>query len=156
MGSSDMFIGDMHVVDMAAIVHFVTLAGSCIAVGMWIHKAHANLEAADFPALEFSPGWSVGWFFVPIASLFKPFQAMRELWNASHGAIGDYSDPAPGFFWVWWLCWIFSGIGGQVETVTMLDVASMALTVVSAGALLVIVNTVTRQQHTMDVAETFA
>ncbi len=29
---------------------------SAILVGMWIHRAHANLEAANLPGLEYTPG----------------------------------------------------------------------------------------------------
>ena len=34
--------------------------------------------------MEFSPGWSVGWFFVPVAGLFMPYRVLKELWKASH------------------------------------------------------------------------
>jgi len=83
---------------------------SYIAVGMWIYRAHANLTDAGFTGLEFSPGWSVGWFFIPFANLVKPFQAMRELWNASHGEEGGYSAPASRELVLWWSCWISGSI----------------------------------------------
>ena len=63
---------------------------SIVLVAMWIHRAHANLREAGVDGLEFTPGWAVGWFFVPIAQLFKPFQAMRELWAAMR------HKPTPG------------------------------------------------------------
>lgn len=150
------FVGDYHVVDLIGGVMALTLLGSFIVVGMWIHRAHANLEAADLPALEYTPGWSIGWFAVPIANFFKPFQAMRELWNASHGALGDYSEAAPGLLWVWWLCWILSSVGGFGDTYTNFDVIGLLCNAVSAGALLMIVNAVTTRQHSMDIAEAFA
>jgi Na+/proline symporter len=43
--------------------------------------------------LEFSPGWAVGWWFVPFANLVKPFQVMRELYNESDP---DFEEE-PGF-----------------------------------------------------------
>ncbi len=156
LGGDEMFVGDRHIVDLIAMVMALALLGSFIVVAMWIHRAHANLEAADLPALEYSPGWAIGWYVVPIANFFKPFQAMRELWHASHGAIGSYSDPAPGLLWVWWLCWLLSNISGYGETFSAADLVGVGMTIVSAGALLVIVNTVTERQHSMDIAQAFA
>jgi hypothetical protein len=49
----------------------------------WIHRANRNARALGAEGMRFTPGWSVGWYFVPIMSLWKPFQAMREIWQAS-------------------------------------------------------------------------
>lgn len=49
----------------------ITFFVSVVFVSMWIYRAHANLFAAGYQGLEYTPGWSVGWFFVPIASLFR-------------------------------------------------------------------------------------
>jgi hypothetical protein len=137
-----------------------TIAGVCLVasmfpVGMWIYRAHANLDAADLPALEYSPGWSIGWFAVPFAAMWKPFSAMRELWNASGGAVGDYSATAPGVLWIWWLGWLFgSSTTGSVDSV--LGVIGSVALVASAGALWVIVDTVTREQDSMGLDAIFA
>jgi hypothetical protein len=50
---------------------------------VWIHRANRNARALGAEGMQFTPGWSVGWFFVPIMSLWKPFQVMREIWQAS-------------------------------------------------------------------------
>ncbi|WP_336980423.1 DUF4328 domain-containing protein [Altererythrobacter fulvus] len=92
---------------MASSVIFI---GSAIIMGMWIYRAHANLELAGADDLEFSPGWSVGWFFVPFMNLFKPFQAMRELWNASYGTSNAFGAQSPGTVAAWWACYV----GGNV------------------------------------------
>jgi hypothetical protein len=55
---------------------------------IWQHRAHSNLHALGADGLRFTPGWAVGWWFVPFAWFVKPFQAMTELWKAS--------DPSPG------------------------------------------------------------
>ena len=57
--------------------------------------------------LEFTPGWTVGRYFVPFANLLMPFQAMRELQNAqpwrgqhvwqAQAPVGDVSS--------WWGAW---------------------------------------------------
>ena len=102
---------------MAYVVLFVA---SVILVSMWIHRAHANLFAAGLDGLEYTPGWSVGWFFIPFANLVKPFQAMRELWNESHGADNSFGGATPSSVGWWWgMFWagnILSNVGTRIAT----------------------------------------
>jgi hypothetical protein len=94
---------------------FLVLVASIVLVSMWIHRAHANLFAADIKYLDYTPAWSVGWFFVPVALLFKPFQAMRELWHASHGARDTFTAPAPALLVGWWTAWIAGNIADNAS-----------------------------------------
>lgn len=54
-----------------------------IAFLTWIHRAHRNLPSLGAQDLEFSPRGAVGWYFFPFLNLFKPYQVMREISNAS-------------------------------------------------------------------------
>jgi len=146
---NDPELGSVWLSDLAVLL-------SAIPVAMWIYRAHANLDAADLPGLEYTPGWSVGWFFIPFASLWKPFSAMRELWNASHGAVGDYSETAPALLWVWWLCWVFRGIAGLGAIDYTLEVLGTGVMIASASALWMIVDIVTRRQESFGLGEVFA
>lgn len=139
---------------------------SAIFVGMWIHRAHANLFVAGLDGLEFTPGWSVGWFFVPIMSLFKPFQAMRELWNRSHSEDDGYASATPSELGVWWGTFLignFLGAFGGDEMFTAGSATLMTLAVssvvdiVSAIFLIKIIDRVgAAQRSMMGIAETFA
>ena len=60
-----------------------------------------NVRALGATGLEFTPGWAVGWFFVPIAGFFKPFQAMREIWKASKNPL-RWQEEATGSVVGWW------------------------------------------------------
>lgn len=132
----------------------LAMLASIVCVSLWIYRAHANLFAAGFEGLEFTPGWSVGWFFVPIAMLFKPFQAMRELWNASHMQSDSYAASADRSLTVWWSFWIVGNvienvslrIGGFTGSIGMLDLLGYAIHVVTAWCLLRIVDAVTEAQ----------
>ena len=142
-------------VDYLAMLHVLFLFASFILVGMWIYAAHANLHIADLPALQYSPGWSIGWYCIPIANLFKPFQAMRELWFASHGEVANYEQSAPGLLWIWWIGWLLSSFMGFGETYEVLDAIGIACQAMSAAALFVIMGNVTQAQPNMSVASTF-
>lgn len=96
------------------IAHTAIFLVSVVFVCMWIYRAHANLRERGIE-METSPGWAVGWFFVPIMNLFKPFQNMRELWAESHLESDAYGDPAPGDIGAWWACWIVGNIVSYVS-----------------------------------------
>jgi hypothetical protein len=86
------------------IFKFVTM----IVFARWIYVAGANLLDAGFDDLEFSSGSRIWWFLVPIAALFKPFQGMRELWNASHGNT-DYTE-GNALVGTWWALWLIDRV----------------------------------------------
>ena len=78
----------------------------------WIYVAGSNLVAAGYDDLEFTPAARIWWFAVPIACLFKPFQGMRELWNASHGE-RHYAEGSP-LVATWWALWLISSLVNSV------------------------------------------
>ena len=149
------YIDNFHIVDMFLVAHIVFSLASWITVGAWIYRAHANLRAADFPSLEYSPVWAIGWYAIPIANLFKPFQAMRELWFASHGAVADYEQSAPPLLWAWWISWLLLNLTIFSEEYGALDIAGFAFTTVSAVCIFVILDRITKLQPEMSVASTF-
>lgn len=82
----------------------------------WIHRANHNARALGASGLAFTPGWAVGWYFVPIAFLWKPFQAMREIWRAS-SAPGEWRRrPGSPLLGWWWALWILTFLG--LDTLT--------------------------------------
>jgi hypothetical protein len=96
---------------MASLVAWVVLfAVTGIVWCVWQHRAQRNaIELAD-RKLEFTPGWAVGWWFVPFANLVKPFQTVRELWKASHGG---YDERIVGTWSVigwWWGLWLGANV----------------------------------------------
>ena len=143
---------------------------SAILIGMWIHRAHANLFAARLGGLEYTPGWSVGWFFVPFANLVKPFRAMRELYNRSLALDDSYDSSNPSNLRIWWGCYLAGSIAGNFSYkldngsilspaagATAISIISSILLIASAIKLRKIIVTVTDAQHTtMGVGEAFA
>ena len=68
-------------VGLAGLFLFVVTA---VVFGIWIVRANKNARALGAKNLSASPGWALGYFFIPILNLWKPFKAMNELWYASH------------------------------------------------------------------------
>jgi len=147
--------------------YLIVIAGTGIAWCVWQHRAQANLRTLGRSGLEFTPGWAVGWWFVPIAWLWKPFQAVRELWKASDPA----TDPLgwrsartwPLIGW-WWACWIVSGVlsgAGTAQRGTDIDatlagdtlvMAALALQVVAAVLAIAIIRQVVARQTALELA----
>ncbi len=140
----------------------VVFLGCVVVVATWLYRAHANLHDADVDGLEFTPGWAVGWYFIPFANLFKPFQAMRELWTASHAEVDKFGDEAPSEVKLWWGAWISGNIissvssrillmgeGGASSTTVgnALGAASTALILVAAVLLTKLIDNVTAAQR---------
>jgi hypothetical protein len=74
----------------------------------WQHKAQGDLYARQLPGLRYTPGWAVGWWFVPFANLVMPYLTVRELWD---GAGHASRAPATRRDWrllAWWLAYISS------------------------------------------------
>ncbi len=72
----------------------------------WVHRANKNLHELSPGSMTFSPGWSVGWYFIPIANLIKPYQAMKEIWFVAH----RQSLSKSSILGWWWALWIASNI----------------------------------------------
>ena len=150
------------------IVYLIALLAAIVSVSTWIYRAHANLHAAGFEDLRYTPGWAVGWYFVPFANLFKPFEAMRELWNSSTANAVDTDHD--GHLGPWWGSWILgnilSNIGARMQGSSVPEMISVGYVVDTLGGigliaaaffLAQIVRKVTAAQGSvMGIAEVFA
>jgi hypothetical protein len=89
-----------------AIAGLVLLVITGIVWLVWQHRSQANLHAARLRELDYTPGWSVGWWLIPFASLVKPFQTVRELWKASSGDESWWQNKTWSLIGWWWALWI--------------------------------------------------
>ena len=135
---------------------------ACIAtVGRWIYLASSNAHAFG-PDMTITPGWAVGWYFVPFANLVKPFQAMREIWHASHESSGVYEEHVP-ILGVWWGLWITSNILsniawrlGDSSPAAAIDMVAAVLSLALAVVFIMIMREVDESQRYVRHAIAFA
>lgn len=92
---------------------------STIPILLWIYTAHANLRAAGVTGLRRSPAWATFSFFVPIANLFVPFLAMRELANRSAGEPEEFAESTVDDVSSWWSCFVVAVVIGTIIGITM-------------------------------------
>jgi hypothetical protein len=63
--------------------------GAIIAFSMWTHRVYRNLSALGARDLRCTPGWAVGWLFIPLANLVVPYFVFAEIWRNSIPAPPD-------------------------------------------------------------------
>ena len=91
-----------------ALIWVITVLIMWLCFLRWVYLAHANLRALGFDGGNFTPGWAVGWYFIPIANLWKPLEAMRELWQASYEGFMRDRTETPHILWIWWVTFLIA------------------------------------------------
>jgi hypothetical protein len=114
-------------VGLAVIVSFLATGFLCL---KWIYRTSLNAHAL-VPALTITPAWAVGWYFVPLALLIKPFQAMKETWQASANPAAWRSIDTPGVLRWWWALWLVSSILGNLSFRLQLEARSLDMLLAS-------------------------
>lgn len=91
----------------------------------WIYRASCNARELGAAGMRFSEGGSVFWYFVPILNLWKPFQAMKEIWRASERPRDWQNGPAHGLLVAWWTLWLLSSSASNASLRLTLRAESM-------------------------------
>lgn len=70
------------------IVYVVVFVISGIFILRWIHKMNHNARHLSGEHMQFTPGWSYSdnspwYYFIPLLNLWKPYQAMVEIFKVS-------------------------------------------------------------------------
>jgi hypothetical protein len=139
-----------------ALVVFAYIAG-----GVWIYHAAKNVRGLGARGLETSPSWAVGWYFIPFMSLFRPYQAMREIYQASVSPGTWRSAPVSPVLSLWWAAWLIAGLAGNalfigargvtspsgIQVVTLATIGDSVLSVVALVLFIFVVNAVSTAQQ---------
>ncbi len=120
--TEEVSIKDM-IVGLLALGILVTIVLSVVFFCMWTHRVVANAFALGGRYSQITPGWAVGWYFIPFANLVKPYHALKEAWQSTHE-----DSKVPGLLPAWWGLWIVSNIIGNISfRLTMNQMTEAAL-----------------------------
>ena len=97
------------------IIQLVIFIVSGFLILKWIYRANYNARQLGAEDMRFTPGWSIGWYFVPIATFWKPYQAMKEIYKASHTPDNWKDTEVPSMLPWWWFFWIISSLMGNAS-----------------------------------------
>lgn len=125
-----------------------------ILVSRFTYRAMRNLHSVNEPIAEISPAWSVGWYFIPFASLVMPARAMSQIYRGTAHALGENSEAATPIA-LWWTSWlgfnfisqIASYFGETSMTAMALELVSNLAGIVAAFALLRITKRIAVRQE---------
>ena len=92
---------------------------TAVLVLTWIHRANHNAQQLGAADMRFTPGWAVGWYFVPIAWFWKPYQVMSEIWRASRNPSYWREQPVSLLLPWWWVLWIVPFWGSSIVDLTV-------------------------------------
>jgi hypothetical protein len=151
-------------------LRFVIFVVLIVLFCIWIYRANHNARQLGAADMQFSPGWAVGWYFIPIANLWKPYQAMREIWQVSANPAHWQQQPRGSILPLWWTFFLLSGFLGNasfrlsLRAKTLPDLilagtvsaASDAVDIVSTAIALVLVTQIFRMQMARRAADAFA
>jgi hypothetical protein len=93
-----------------ALVQMVLSIWLFIAFFRFLHRVSKNLRFKFQKEMKFTPGWTVGYFFIPILNLFKPYQAIKEMWTTAN----NNKPINAALLSNWWVLWLISNIVGRV------------------------------------------
>jgi hypothetical protein len=145
---------------IVGVLSLVVLVPSIVVFSMWVYRANVNARALGATGMSFTPGWAVGWYFVPIALFWKPYQAMKEIWLASKSLAGWSGARRTSLLPWWWFFWIvFSVLGNlsfrlqlsartveELVAATWMNMASSAASIPSAVLAAMLVRQVAAMQ----------
>lgn len=100
------------------IITIVSFLISAITFLSWFRRAYSNL-GIKYGNLSNSDGWVIGSWFIPIISLYQPYEMMKELYEKTkkllvgRHLIAEKNLATKHLGW-WWGLWIISSIFGQV------------------------------------------
>lgn len=110
-----------------SILDFIVYLATALAFCFWIHRAYHNLGALAARGLHFSAGWAVGWFFVPFWNLVRPYQVMKEIWQASDPRTDPADEtawmraPLPALVPLWWASFLTMNLSATIAARLMGD-----------------------------------
>ncbi|MGD9562132.1 MAG: DUF4328 domain-containing protein [Pyrinomonadaceae bacterium] len=149
-----------------ALLQFPVYVATIVAFLVWLNRSYKNLHSLRPSHLEFSSGWAVGYWFIPVLMLWKPFQIVREVWWESDPVIPEDQlfltaslHNAPTYMGFWWAFWLISNVANNIAS-RMFDlegtryvavagiafIAAAILTIVAAALAIAVVRDITRRQ----------
>ncbi|HWA15914.1 MAG TPA: DUF4328 domain-containing protein [Gemmatimonadales bacterium] len=120
----------------------------------WLYNSVRNVAEVRGKPTTVTQGWAIGYWFIPIINLYRPYRTMVELWEKSSQGIAVKMLPPP--IALWWLTYLLGGgldgsttrlvEAGMLRLSAGLEVAGKLLLVVAAYLLIRIISAIDAAQ----------
>lgn len=145
-------------------ITIIVLVVAAVLFFRWTHRACKNLYAIHAAGMTITPGWAVGWYFIPVMQFWKPYQAIMQIVRASRDPKTPWQVRDTAAVSFWWFLWIVGFVvdmaaaaafaagesGGSLNGFvagSVLSIVANGLIIAAAAMLLGIVGRVTRDQE---------
>jgi Domain of unknown function (DUF4328) len=81
----------------------------------WFRRAYYNLHQLKWHNARYTEGWAAGSWFIPIISLWWPYQIMMDIWKGTQNAVRErLGEPqSAAIIGWWWAFYLISNIYGN-------------------------------------------
>jgi hypothetical protein len=121
---------------LIGIAQIILFAVTSIVFARWIMWANYNVRQLGAKDLQFTPGWAVGWYFIPIANLFKPYQAMAEIWCAAQSPESWPTIARGALLRSWWALILIDGLVTNAATRIALSANTIEQIIFGSGLMI--------------------
>ena len=90
--------------------HLIILFVTAICYFLWVYRADNNALSFNPLGANFTLGWSIGWYFIPILNFWVPYLGMQEIWKVSRNPLVWKEERSSTLITWWWLFWVISNI----------------------------------------------
>lgn len=129
----------------------------------WIYRFNYNCRGFGASDMRFTPGWSIGHFFIPFLNLVRPYQVMREILQVSQNPNEWKSQPVGLLVDRWWALFLVTSFLGRIvfrlsvnaesmdelRTSTWAAILAACVEIASCLAALSLVKTIARRQEAL-------
>lgn len=93
--------------------HIIVGIMAWITVLVWKYRTNKNCHGFGTKGMRFTPGWAVGWHFVPFMNIFRPYQVMQEIWKVSTDPMTWQNQRGSTLVKWWWFSFLVSAFFGK-------------------------------------------
>jgi hypothetical protein len=122
---------------VGSVIWLISLAAGAIGFLVWWYRAYSNLPGLTGHSRRFGRGWSIGAWFIPILSLFRPKQIGNDIWrggdpNARGNEQWKSLPVSPLVHW-WWAIYLLAGFVGGVAGALLSSDPVLSNSVIAPG-----------------------
>jgi len=100
---------------LIGLLYLATFIVTYITFLKWTYRANSNCHGFGAQGMRFSPGWSIGCYFIPILNIYRPYQAMKEIWRVSKNPRNWQKERGSALLGWWFGLWLISVFVGWLS-----------------------------------------
>ena len=102
-------------VTIVSVLYGLFIFSSFFIIGRWLYVSSKINHLSEINNLSITPGWAVGWYFIPVANLIMPYRSLKETFKASFNTDDWENVEVPHDLPAWWTTWIIGNLFSNVS-----------------------------------------